>query len=225
MKRILIAEDNVEISAMMKSYLVKAGYEVLQAYDGEQALDIAKAEQIDLALLDIMMPKKDGYEVCTRLRDRLTIPIIVVSARVSEEDKVRMFELGADDYITKPVSFKEMVLRVSAQLRRYYDFNSRQSKGDRRYGNLVISTDRFEAKIDGEPLNLTAKEFKILDYLTLHENEIMPKQKLIDDVWGIDEYIDENTVAVTIARLRDKLSKVGIQNVVTVWGLGYKWQD
>lgn len=225
MKRILIAEDNVEISAMMKSYLVKAGYEVLQAYDGEQALDIAKAEQIDLALLDIMMPKKDGYEVCTSLRDRLTIPIIVVSARVSEEDKVRMFELGADDYITKPFSFKEMVLRVSAQLRRYYDFNSRQSKGDRRYGNLVISTDRFEAKIDGEPLNLTAKEFKILDYLTLHENEIMPKQKLIDDVWGIDEYIDENTVAVTIARLREKLSKVGIQNVVTVWGLGYKWQD
>lgn len=225
MKKILIAEDNVEISAMMKSYLVKAGYEVLQAYDGEQALDIAKAEQIDLALLDIMMPKKDGYEVCTCLRERLTIPIIVVSARVSEEDKVRMFELGADDYITKPFSFKEMVLRVSAQLRRYYDFNSRQSKGDRRYGNLVISTDRFEAKIDGEPLNLTAKEFKILDYLTLHENEIMPKQKLIDDVWGIDEYIDENTVAVTIARLREKLSKVGIQNVVTVWGLGYKWQD
>lgn len=164
MRKILIAEDNVEISNMMKSYLEKAGHEVYQAFD------------------------------------------------------------GADDYITKPFSFKEMVMRVGAQLRRYYEFNAVPS-GDRHYGSLMISSSRYEAKVDGEPLNLTAKEFKILDYLTIHENQIMPKQKLIDDVWGVDEYIDENTVAVTIARLRDKLSKVGINNVVTVWGLGYKWQD
>lgn len=225
MRKILIAEDNVEISDMMRSYLVKAGYEVYQAYDGQQALDLAQEVAPDLALLDIMMPKVDGYEVCQRLRENMTLPIIVVSAKVAEEDKVRMFNLGADDYITKPFSFKEMVMRVAAQLRRYYEFNSVQTKGDRHYGKLMISSDRFEAKVDGEPLNLTAKEFKILDYLTLRENQIMSKQKLIDDVWGIDEYIDENTVAVTIARLRDKLSKVGINNVVTVWGLGYKWQD
>lgn len=225
MRKILIAEDNVEISDMMRSYLVKAGYEVYQAYDGQQALDLAQEVDPDLALLDIMMPKVDGYEVCQRLRENMTLPIIVVSAKVAEEDKVRMFNLGADDYITKPFSFKEMVMRVAAQLRRYYEFNSVQTKGDRHYGKLMISSDRFEAKVDGEPLNLTAKEFKILDYLTLRENQIMSKQKLIDDVWGIDEYIDENTVAVTIARLRDKLSKVGINNVVTVWGLGYKWQD
>lgn len=225
MRKILIAEDNVEISDMMRSYLVKAGYEVYQAYDGQQALDLAQEVAPDLALLDIMMPKVDGYEVCQRLRENMTLPIIVVSAKVAEEDKVRMFNLGADDHITKPFSFKEMVMRVAAQLRRYYEFNSVQTKGDRHYGKLMISSDRFEAKVDGEPLNLTAKEFKILDYLTLRENQIMSKQKLIDDVWGIDEYIDENTVAVTIARLRDKLSKVGINNVVTVWGLGYKWQD
>lgn len=225
MRKILIAEDNVEISDMMKSYLEKAGHEVLQAFDGLQALDIAKQAKPDLALLDIMMPKADGYEVCETLRKTTKMPIIVVSAKVAEEDKVRMFELGADDYITKPFSFKEMVMRVGAQLRRYYEFNTANTHEDRKYGALMISSSRYEAKVYDEPLNLTAKEFKILDYLTLHENQIVPKQKLIDDVWGIDEYIDENTVAVTIARLRDKLAKVNVFNVVTVWGLGYKWQD
>lgn len=225
MRKILIAEDNVEISDMMKSYLVKADYEVCQAFDGLQALAMAKEIKPDLALLDIMMPKIDGFEVCQTLRKTMTMPIIVVSAKVAEEDKVRMFDLGADDYITKPFSFKEMVVRVAAQLRRYYEFNTANLQEDRHYGKLVISSSKFEAKVDGETLNLTAKEFKILDYLTLHENQIMPKQKIIDDVWGVDEYIDENTVAVTIARLRDKLEKADINNVVTVWGLGYKWQD
>ncbi len=224
-RKILIAEDNVEIADMMRNYLIKAGHVAYQAFDGAQALELASQLKPDLVLLDIMMPKIDGYEVCQRLRENTVLPIIVVSAKVGESDKEKMFALGADDYITKPFSFKEMVMRVNAQLRRYYDFNSIQQKSDRKYGSLSISSDRFEAKVDGEILNLTAKEFKILDYLTLNANQIMPKQKLIDEVWGIDEYIDENTVAVTIARLRDKLAKVNITNVVTVWGLGYKWAD
>lgn len=226
MRKILIAEDNIEISDMMRNYLLKAGdMTVYQAFDGSQALAIANQVDPDLVLLDIMMPIVDGYEVCRTLREKKTIPIIVVSAKVAEEDKERMFSLGADDYMTKPFSFKEMVMRVRAQLRRYYDFNSRQSGNDRKYGRLTISSSRFEVKVDGEDLALTAKEFKILDYLTLNANQIIPKQKLIDEVWGIDEYIDENTVAVTIARLRDKLAKADIHNVATVWGLGYKWQD
>lgn len=224
MRKILIAEDNGEISDMMKSYLQRAGHDVYQAYDGVETLQKVKDVKPDLVLLDIMMPKLDGFTVCETLRKTTNIPIIVVSAKVTEEDKVRMFDLGADDYITKPFSFKEMVMRVGAQLRRYYEFNVVPT-GDRRYGELLISPSRYEARFGEEPLALTSKEFKILDYLTAHENQIMPKQKIIDDVWGIDEYIDENTVAVTIARLRDKLSKVGINNVVTVWGLGYKWQD
>lgn len=224
MRKILIAEDNGEISDMMKSYLQRAGHDVYQAYDGVETLNKVKDVKPDLVLLDIMMPKLDGFTVCETLRKTTNIPIIVVSAKVAEEDKVRMFDLGADDYITKPFSFKEMVMRVGAQLRRYYEFNAVPT-GDRRYGELLISPSRYEARVGEEPLALTSKEFKILDYLTAHENQIMPKQKIIDDVWGIDEYIDENTVAVTIARLRDKLAKVGINNVVTVWGLGYKWQD
>lgn len=224
MRKILIAEDNSEISDMMKSYLQRAGHDAYQAYDGAETLQKVKDVKPDLVLLDIMMPKLDGFTVCETLRKTTNIPIIVVSAKVTEEDKVRMFDLGADDYITKPFSFKEMVMRVGAQLRRYYEFNVVPT-GDRRYGELLISPSRYEARVGEEPLALTSKEFKILDYLTSHENQIMPKQKIIDDVWGVDEYIDENTVAVTIARLRDKLSKVGINNVVTVWGLGYKWQD
>ncbi|MDE5602026.1 MAG: response regulator transcription factor [Clostridia bacterium] len=224
MRKILIAEDNVEISDMMRNYLMRAGHTVYQAFDGAQALDFAKSMSPDLVLLDIMMPVLDGYEVCKRLRATMNIPIIVVSAKVAEEDKEKMFALGADDYMTKPFSFNEMNMRVGAQLRRYYEFNSNKNKGTRQYGDLIISSERFEAKLKEEILPLTAKEFKILDYLSLNENQIIPKQKLIDEVWGIDEYIDENTVAVTIARLRDKLAKVDVHNVVTVWGLGYKWQ-
>lgn len=225
MRKILIAEDTLEISDIMRNYLLKAGHTVYQAFDGGEALNIARSMKPDLVLLDIMMPVKDGFEVCEQLRREMQIPIIVVSAKVAEEDKMRLFELGADDYITKPFSYKEMVCRVNAQLRRYYEFNPKTKSGERQHGKLSINPQRYEAKVDDTPIALTAKEFKILDYLALNENRIFSKQQLIDAVWGIDEYIDENTVAVTIARLREKLSKVGVNNVVTVWGLGYKWQD
>lgn len=223
-RKILIAEDNTDISDMMRNYLIRAGHAVYQAFDGEQALELQEKLRPDLILLDIMMPKIDGYEVCETVRSRANVPIIVVSAKSSEEDKERLFDLGADDYVTKPFSFKETVMRVNAQLRRYYEF-SKTAPAVRTLGKLTISSDRFEAKADGEPLNLSAKEFKILDLLTSEPNRIFPKQKMIDEVWGYDEYIDENTVAVTVARLREKLSKADIHNVVTVWGLGYKWQD
>lgn len=224
MRKILIAEDNTELNDMMRNYLIKAGHSVYQAFNGAQALEYARSMQPDLVLLDIMMPVVDGYEVCTALRTEMSIPVIVVSAIVGEDEKLRMFELGADDYITKPFSFKEMVGRVNAQLRRYYEFNT-QDRAERVYGNMSISSTRHEVKVDGETVNLTAKEFALLDVLTKHPNQLFGKQQLIDLVWGYDDYIDENTVAVTVARLREKLAKYSVSNVVTVWGLGYKWQD
>lgn len=224
MRKILIAEDNTELNDMMRNYLIKAGHSVYQAFNGAQALEYARSMQPDLVLLDIMMPVIDGYEVCTSLRNEMSIPVIVVSAIVGEDEKLRMFELGADDYITKPFSFKEMVGRVNAQLRRYYEFNT-QDRAERVYGNMSISSTRHEVKVNGETVNLTAKEFALLDVLTKHPNQLFGKQQLIDLVWGYDDYIDENTVAVTVARLREKLAKYSISNVVTVWGLGYKWQD
>ena len=224
MRKILIAEDNTELNDMMRNYLIKAGHSVYQAFNGAQALEYARSMQPDLVLLDIMMPVVDGYEVCTALRTEMSIPVIVFSAIVGEDEKLRMFELGADDYITKPFSFKEMVGRVNAQLRRYYEFNT-QDRAERTYGNVSISSTRHEVKVDGELVNLTAKEFALLDVLTKHPNQLFGKQQLIDLVWGYDDYIDENTVAVTVARLREKLAKYSVSNVVTVWGLGYKWQD
>ncbi len=224
MRKILIAEDNTELNDMMRNYLIKAGHSVYQAFNGAQALEYARSMQPDLVLLDIMMPVIDGYEVCTSLRNEMSIPVIVVSAIVGEDEKLRMFELGADDYITKPFSFKEMVGRVNAQLRRYYEFNT-QDRAERAYGNMSISSTRHEVKVDGETVNLTAKEFALLDVLTKHPNQLFGKQQLIDLVWGYDDYIDENTVAVTVARLREKLAKYSISNVVTVWGLGYQWQE
>ena len=224
MRKILIAEDNTELNDMMRNYLIKAGHSVYQAFNGAQALEYARTMQPDLGWLDIMMPVIDGYEVCKSLRREYSIPVIVVSAIVGEDEKLRMFELGADDYMTKPFSFKEMVGRVNAQLRRYYELNT-QERSERVYGNMKISSTRHEVKVDGESVPLTLKEFNLLDFLTKNANQIFSKQKLIDVVWGYDDYIDENTVAVTVARLREKLSKYGIENVVTVWGLGYKWQD
>ncbi len=224
-RKVLIAEDNTELNDMLRNYLIKAGHAVYQAFDGEQAVDMALKLKPDIMVLDIMMPKRDGYDVCRTVRKSLNIPIIVASAKETEEDKIALFELGADDYITKPFSFKEAVTRVNAQLRRYYEFNKREKTEERRMGELVVYPERFEARVMGEALKLSAKEFKMLDVLTENADRIFSKSQLIDRVWGTDEYIDENTVAVTVARLREKLSEKGVNNIQTVWGLGYKWQS
>lgn len=224
-RKILIAEDNTELNDMLRNYLIKAGHTVYQAFDGEQAVEMATKLKPDLMVLDIMMPVKDGYSVCREVRASQNIPIIVASAKETEEDKEKLFDLGADDYITKPFSFKEAVMRVNAQLRRYYHLNTAENSGVRSLNELAVYPEKFEARVMNEPLKLTAKEFKMLDVLTANPDRIFSKSQLIDRVWGEDEYIDENTVAVTVLRLREKLEAKGIKNVVTVWGLGYKWQS
>ena len=227
-RKIIIAEDNVELSDMLRNYLVRAGHIVFQAFDGKQALELALALDVDLMLLDIMMPRSDGYAVIEELRRTKNIPIIITSAKVSEDDKEKMFDLGADDYITKPFSFKEAVMRVNAQLRRYYDFNTRverESSKSVTLGTLTIYPSRFEVTVNGTPLSLTNKEFSLLELLTSEPNRIFSKAQILDKVWGTEDYIDENTVAVTIARLREKLTKLGVNNITTVWGFGYKWQS
>ncbi len=227
-RKILIAEDNVELSYMLRNYLTRDGYIVYQAFDGNQAIDLLKALPIDLLMLDIMMPHMDGYTVIKTLRQTKNIPVIITSAKVSENDKEKMFSLGADDYMTKPFSFKEAVMRVNAQLRRYYDFNTplpQNKDSTRRLGLLSINSKHFEVKVGNSILPLSNKEFLLLDVLTSDPDRIFSKSQLLCKVWGTDEYIDENTVAVTVARLREKLLKQGIKNIVTAWGFGYKWQS
>ncbi len=224
MRKILIAEDNVEISEIMRGFLIKAGLAVYQAFDGGEAVTLAQKLEPDLILLDIMMPVKDGLTVCREIRATSKVPIIVISAKVTEEDKIRMLEAGADDYMTKPFSYREMVVRVNAQLRRFYDFGAGSEDSHKRVcGVLTIDLDSCEVSARGKKIALTAKEYKLLDCFSANPGKLFNKQKLIDEVWGMDEYIDENTVAVTIARLRSKLEAEGVNCIVTVWGMGYKW--
>lgn len=225
MFKVLIAEDNIEISDMMRNYLIKSEFIAYQAFDGGEALNMINSLKPDLLLLDLMLPVVDGYEVCKNVRLNSSIPIIVISAKASENDKIDLLELGADDYMTKPFSYKEMVSRVNAHLRRYYELNSNKTSTQRVCGALTIDSEHLQALYSNSPLPLTAKEFKVLDLLTLNKNIPFTKQQIIDKVWGIDAYIDENTVTVTIARLREKLTKVGISNITSVWGIGYKWQE
>lgn len=223
-RTVLIAEDNVELSDMARNYLMKEGYRTYQAFDGFQAIDMVKRLSPDLLLLDIMLPGCDGFEVCRVVRAEKNIPIIVMSARSGEDDKVQLLEIGADDYITKPFSFKEMVGRVNAQLRRYFNLSARAT-GARSYGDLTVYPDDMIATANGKEIPLTAREFRLLDLLTLNAGRVFNKQKIIDEVWGVDYFIDENTVAVTVNRLRDKLKKAGVDGVETVWGIGYRWRN
>lgn len=225
MYKVLIAEDNIEISDMMRNYLIKSEFVVYQAFDGSVALNIVDKLKPDILLLDLMLPVIDGYEVCRNVRKVSSIPIIVISAKAQESDKIDLLELGADDYMTKPFSYKEMVSRIHAHLRRYFTLNQNTASTQRVYGDLSVDSEHMQALFKDVPLPLTAKEFKILNLLTLNKNVPFTKQQIIDNVWGIDAYIDENTVAVTIARLREKLAKVNINNIVNIWGIGYKWQE
>lgn len=225
MQKVLIAEDNIELSDMMRNYLIKSGFTVYQAFDGSEALNIVEKLKPDILLLDLMLPVIDGYEVCKSIRKTSGVPIIVISAKAQESDKIDLLELGADDYMTKPFSYREMVSRIHAHLRRFFTLNQSTSSSKRILGNLTVDSEHMQALYNDDPLPLTAKEFKILDLLTLNKNLPFTKQQIIDNVWGIDAYIDENTVTVTIARLREKLAKVGISNITNIWGIGYKWQE
>lgn len=225
MVKVLVVEDEASIREVIALNLRRSGMEVLEAGSAEVALALLEqAQDCSAAILDVMLPGMNGFSLCETIRrSNQKIGIIILSAKGQEQDKIRGLSIGADDYMTKPFSFKEMVMRVNAQLRRYYEFSPvKQTR--RTYGRLSISSDRFEVKVDGEEINLSSTEFRLLDFLTSNENRIMTKQQIIDAVWGEEDYIDENTVAVTISRLRDKLNKLGVNGIATVWGFGYKWQ-
>ena len=229
MRKILIAEDNVEISDMMKSYLVKAGYEVCQAFDGFEALAMAKEIKPDLALLDIMMPKIDGFEVCQTLRKTMTMPIIVVSAKVAEEDKVRMFDLGADDYITKPFNILELKARIRALLRRA-NAAPQQKQPETLLltaGGITLDPEQRVAVKNGEIVELTAKEYDLIELLVKNPRRVYSRENLMDLVWGYTYAGDYRTVDVHIRRLREKLEHdpAEPEHIMTKWGVGYYLKD
>jgi DNA-binding response OmpR family regulator len=223
--KILIVEDEAMVADVVSRYLQRDGFQVLIASDGQAALDIAREEMPDLVLLDLMLPKLDGLEVCRRLRASSQVPIIVVTAKGDETDRIVGLELGADDYVSKPFSPRELVARVRAVLRRTKAAaNGARDNGILRGGPLVVDPAGRSATMDNQPVELTAKEFDLLWFLMRHAGQVFTRAQLLDQVWDYDYFGDESTVTVHIHRLRTKIEPDPMRPrfLKTVWGVGYK---
>lgn len=226
-KTILVVDDEEPIVDILRFNLKKEGYNVLEAYDGEAALNIALEKNPDLILLDVMLPKMDGFTVCRKLRERISTPILMITAREEEVDKVLGLALGADDYITKPFSIRELMARVQANLRRgSKDFNYINVDADNtsmKHGALTINIDKYEVRKNDKIIDLTLREFELLKFLSLQPEKIYSREALLEKVWGYEYYGDVRTVDVTVRRLREKIEDdpSNPKFVVTRRGVGY----
>jgi two-component system response regulator VicR len=225
MKKVLVVDDEKPISDIIKFNLEKEGYDVVVAYDGEEALQKVEDEDPDLIVLDLMLPKIDGLEVAKQVRAKNTTPIIMVTAKDSELDKVLGLELGADDYVTKPFSNRELVARVKANLRRQESVESAvpDENADIEVGDLTIHPDAYTVSKRGESIDLTHREFELLHYLAQHIGQVMTREHLLQTVWGYDYFGDVRTVDVTVRRLREKVEDNASHPtwLITRRGVGY----
>ena len=222
--KILIADDDTNICDLLKLYLENEGYEIVTANDGIKALSAFKIYEPDLVLLDIMMPRKDGWQVCREIREMSSKPIIMVTAKGDVFDKVLGLELGADDFITKPFDMKEVSARVKAVLRRYSGHDNDDSEVIK-FDNLEISLQKSELKLAGKAVDIPPKELELLYFLTSNYNRVFTRDQLLDKVWGFDYLGDSRTVDVHVKRLREKLEGVSDKwTLKTVWGVGYKFE-
>lgn len=227
MKKILVVDDEKPISDIVKFNLSKEGYDVYTAYDGEEAIEQAEEVVPDLILLDLMLPKIDGLEVCRQIRKKYDMPIIMVTAKDSEIDKVLGLELGADDYVTKPFSNRELIARVKANLRRQgaavASAEEENDNNELEVGDLTIHPDAYIVSKRGEKIELTHREFELLHYLAKHLGQVMTREHLLQTVWGYDYFGDVRTVDVTVRRLREKIedSPSHPSWLITRRGVGY----
>lgn len=223
-QKILVVDDEQPIADIVKFNLEKEGYQVIVAHDGDEAIRLALDENPDLILLDIMLPNKDGNEVLREVRKTKTMPIIMLTAKDSEIDKVLGLELGADDYVTKPFSNRELIARVKANLRRQQipEETEKPSK-DIAIGNLTVYPDAYTVSRDGVQIELTHREFELLHYLARHIGQVMTREHLLETVWGYDYFGDVRTVDVTVRRLREKIEENPSNPawIVTRRGVGY----
>lgn len=226
-KKILVVDDEKPIADILQFNLKKEGYDVYCAYDGIEALNMVEELQPDLILLDIMLPLRDGMEVCREVRKKYEMPIIMLTAKDSEIDKVLGLELGADDYVTKPFSTRELIARVKANLRRHQQNVSQPEDetdtNEIEIGSLVIHPDAYVVSKRGETIELTHREFELLYYLAKHIGQVMTREHLLQTVWGYDYYGDVRTVDVTVRRLREKIEDSPSHPtwIVTRRGVGY----
>ena len=228
---ILIVDDEDRIRRLLKLYLERESFEIHEASDGKEAYQLAMDNNYACILLDLMLPEMDGIEVASKLREHKDTPIIMLTAKGEETNRVEGFESGADDYIVKPFSPREVVLRVKALLRRTQSANSEQSEQHSRdiieFNHLVIDNDAHRVLADNEQVNLTPKEYELLIYLAKTPNKVFDREQLLNDVWHYEIYGDLRTVDTHVKRLREKLNRVSndaAQMIQTVWGVGYKFE-
>ncbi len=204
-KLILVVDDEAPIVEILKFNLQKSGYKVISAYDGEEGYYLAISEKPDLILLDVMLPKMEGFEVLRKVREKQSTPIIMLTARDEEVDKILGLELGADDYITKPFSVRELLARVKANLRRNQDFPDSDNIKAMTFGNLTIDPSVYKVIKDGKTLELTLREYELLKFLAMQPGKIFSREALLEKVWGYEYFGDVRTVDVTVRRLREKV--------------------
>lgn len=223
---ILVVEDDIDINGLISRYLQKQNYSVHSAFDGKEALELISSNDYHLIILDLMLPEVDGYSILEVIRKKKNVPVLILSAKSDETDKIEALDLGADDYITKPFTVGELLARVNAQIRRYVILNSSTQSTNNilRFKNLRINLDTYEAFKDDTPISLSAKEFEILKLFIENPNKVFSKPQLYREIWK-DEYLgDDNVIMVQINRLRSKIedNPSNPAYIQTVWGIGYK---
>lgn len=229
MAKMLIADDNKQITSILSNYARKEGFEPVVALDGEEALRLFDAHEPDIAmvLLDVMMPKVDGFEVCRRLRGKSLVPVIMVTARGEDFEKIMGLDIGADDYIIKPFSAGEVMARVRAILRRMQPREEKTAHNNYRYSNLMIDLDKYAVTVNGSEVPLTKKEVELLWTLAKNSSKVFSRDNLLDSLWGYDYYGDSRTVDSHIKRMRAKLDKFEHPGweIKTIWGVGYRFEE
>lgn len=227
MQYILIADDNRDITDILSVYVKKEGYEPVVAFDGKKALEYFDEYNPSLVLLDVMMPKADGYEVCRKIRSKSNTPVILITARGEDFERIMGLDIGADDYIVKPFSPSEVMARVRAVLRRMTKHDKEDESGNTlTIGNLFINLDEYSLHINGDKMALTKKEIETMWTLANNPNKVFTRDNLLDSLWGFDYFGDSRTVDSHIKRLRSKLDSVEhpLWMIKTIWGVGYKFE-
>ena len=226
MSKLLIADDNKQITSILSEYAKNEGYEVDVTYDGSSALENFKKNKYDAILLDVMMPMMDGFEVCREIRITSNVPVIMITARGEDFERIMGLDIGADDYIVKPFSPGEVMARIRAILRRMSPSDTTSTKNMFSFENLKIDLDQFIVEVNNEIVNLTKKEIEILWTLSTSKNKLFTRENLLDSLWGYDYFGDSRTVDSHIKRLRAKLEPYDHPKweIKTVWGMGYKFE-
>ncbi len=222
--KVLVVDDDTNISELLRLYLEKDGFSVITCADGMQAVELQKSENPDIILLDIMLPRFDGWQVCREIRKTSDVPIIMITAKSETFDKILGLELGADDYVSKPFDAKEVVARVKAVLRRS-GHDGKSKEDEVRFDKLIINIANYELIVDGKHIDTPPKELELIYHLASNPNRVYTRDQLLDEVWGFDYYGDSRTVDVHVKRLREKLVNVSDGwTLKTVWGVGYKFE-